>query len=232
MANYLVIGGTSGISAALVDLLVKEQHEVFLISRSATSATLPPQVKAFGADILTDPFPEDFLPDVLDGLVYSPGSITLKSFKSLRVEDFLDDYEVNVAGAVKTLQNSLPALKKSENASVVFFSTVAVGVGMPYHSLVSSSKGALEGLVRALAAEFAPTIRVNAVAPSLTDTPLAQKILSTDEKKAQLSEKHPLKRIGTPDDVAHAVKFLLGAESCWITGQVLSVDGGLSTLRI
>jgi NAD(P)-dependent dehydrogenase (short-subunit alcohol dehydrogenase family) len=137
---------------------------------------------------------------------------------------------LQVLGAVNTIQSILPQLKATKNASIVFFSTVAVQKGFNFHSLVSSSKGAIEGLTRALAAELAPIIRVNAIAPSLTDTPLAKKLLSSDEKKAFHAKQNPLQKIGQPEDIADVAAFLLSDKSSWITGQVLHVDGGTSVI--
>jgi NAD(P)-dependent dehydrogenase (short-subunit alcohol dehydrogenase family) len=138
---------------------------------------------------------------------------------------------LQVVGAVKAIQGILPNLKQAENASVVLFSTVAVQSGFNFHTQVSASKGAIEGLTRALAAELAPGIRVNCIAPSLTDTPLAGKLLNSDEKKEANAQRHPLKRIGTPSDIASMAAFLLSGASSWMTGQVLHVDGGMSSIR-
>ena len=125
----------------------------------------------------------------------------------------------------------LPRLKKSGNASIVLFSTVAVQSGLPFHTQVAASKGALEGLTKALAAELAPTIRVNCIAPSLTDTPLAASLLNTEQKKEAIALRHPLKRIGTAGDIANMASFLLSPKASWITGQILHVDGGMSSLK-
>jgi NAD(P)-dependent dehydrogenase (short-subunit alcohol dehydrogenase family) len=142
----------------------------------------------------------------------------------------LEDYNLQVVGAVKAIKQCIPLLKKSEHASIVMFSTVAVQKGFGFHAQVAASKGAIEGLTRSLAAEFAPGIRINAIAPSLTDTPLAEKILNTDQKRTANAERHPLHRVGKPQDIAAMANFLLGEESSWITGQILHVDGGMSSL--
>jgi NAD(P)-dependent dehydrogenase (short-subunit alcohol dehydrogenase family) len=155
----------------------------------------------------------------------------LKPFHLLRSRDFVRDLEVNYLGAVKTLQHYLPRLREADSASVVLLSTVAVQTGLAFHASVAGAKGAVEGLTRALAAELAPKIRVNAVAPSLTDTPLARSLLNQPAKRESASKRHPLQRIGTPADIASAVCFLLADESGWITGQVIAVDGGLSRIR-
>ncbi|MEP6736801.1 MAG: SDR family oxidoreductase, partial [Chryseolinea sp.] len=183
-------------------------------------------------DVLEENPNLDFVPEVVDGLVYCPGSVILKSFARLKPMDFVADYQLQVVGAVKIIQALLPNLKKSSNASVVFFSTIAVHTGFNFHSLVSASKGAIEGLTKALAAEFAPKIRVNCIAPSITDTPLASVLLNTDEKKEINAQRHPLKKIGRADDVADLATFLLSQNASWITGQIIHVDGGLSTLRV
>lgn len=134
-------------------------------------------------------------------------------------------------GAVKTLQSVVKTMKKNEGASIVFFSTVAVKQGMPFHASVAASKGALEGITRSLAAEFAPKVRVNCIAPSVTDTPLAGRILSSDEKKEASGKRHALNRVGTAKEVARMATFLLSNESSWMTGQVIGLDGGMSAIR-
>jgi NAD(P)-dependent dehydrogenase (short-subunit alcohol dehydrogenase family) len=170
--------------------------------------------------------------DRLDGLVYCPGTINLKPFHRLKAEDFLEDFEINVMGAVKSIQDMLPLLKKSENASVVMFSTIAVQQGMGFHSSVAASKGAIEGFARALAAELAPKIRVNVVAPSIVNTPLADRLLNTDDKVKASEKRHPLQKIGTADDIAAMAQLLLSDESSWITGQIMHVDGGMSAIKL
>jgi NAD(P)-dependent dehydrogenase (short-subunit alcohol dehydrogenase family) len=172
------------------------------------------------------------LPDVIDGLVYCPGSINLKPFHRFSDDDFMKDFELQVLGAVKVIRAVLPKLKKAEQASIVLFSTVAVANGFPFHSQVSTSKGALEGLTRALAAEYAPKIRVNCIAPSLVDTPLAGQLLNNEKKVEVNAQRHPLKRVGRPDDIAMAVEYLLSEKSSWVTGQVLKIDGGISSLKV
>ena len=150
----------------------------------------------------------------------------------LKHKDFEEEMNLNFLSLVKVVQEVLPKLKKAENASLVFFSTVAVKVGMPFHTSVAAAKGAIEGFAKSLAAEYAPSLRVNVIAPSLTDTPLAEKLLSNDSKKEKMSERHPLKRVGNAKDIANAATFLLSDENSWITGQIIGVDGGLSTLNI
>ena len=175
------------------------------------------------------------LPEIitpLDGLVYFPGSINLKPFNRISEEDFLNEYKLNALGAVSIIQKYLPNLKNVQGASIVLISTVAASQGMSFHTSISMAKSALEGLAISLAAEFAPNLRVNVVAPSLTQTPLADKLINTPEKKEAGDKRHPLKRIGQPDDIANAICFLLGDDASWVTGQILHVDGGMSSLRI
>jgi NAD(P)-dependent dehydrogenase (short-subunit alcohol dehydrogenase family) len=164
-------------------------------------------------------------------MVYSPGTINLKPFHRTSIADFKEEFEVNYFGAVKAIQHFLPILKKSESASVVLFSTVAVSQGMPFHSGIASAKGAIEGLARSLAAEYAPKIRFNVVAPSLTDTELASRLLGTDEKRRASAERHPLKRVGSAEELAASATWLLTGSSAWMTAQVLHVDGGMSRVR-
>jgi 3-oxoacyl-[acyl-carrier protein] reductase len=174
------------------------------------------------------------LPDIdepLDGLVYFPGSINLRPFNRISEEDFMAEYKLNALGAVSVIQKYLANLKKAPSASIVLISTVAATQGMPFHASISMAKSAIEGLTLALAAEFAPNIRVNAVAPSLTQTPLAEKLLNSPEKMEASDKRHPLKRVGRAEDIANAIHFLLTEKSAWMTGQILNVDGGMSTIR-
>lgn len=178
--------------------------------------------------------PESF-PEIevaLNGLVYCPGTITLKPFRSLKEQDFLQDFEINLLGAFRVLQKYLPLLQQSEKASVVLFSTVAVSLGLPYHASVASAKGAVEGLTRSLASEWAPKIRVNAIAPSLTDTPLANRLLDSDSKRKASLERHPLKTIGQASDIASLACWLLSEKSQFVTGQIWKVDGGIGSLKV
>ena len=232
MKNYLIIGGSSGIGLRSAEILAHNGHKVYATYNTSIPGNQHSEINYFKYNVLNDENGLDHLPDQLDGLVYCPGAIHLKPFHRIKPEDFIKDFEIQVIGAVKVIQAVLPKLKTAETASVVLFSTIAVQRGFNFHSLVSTSKGAIEGLTRALAAEFAPGIRVNCIAPSLTDTPLANRLLNTPEKITANAERHPLKRIGHPDDIANAVNYLLGSESGWITGQVLKIDGGLSTLNV
>jgi NAD(P)-dependent dehydrogenase (short-subunit alcohol dehydrogenase family) len=181
-------------------------------------------------DATSDEVPE--VPGDLSGVAYLPGSITLAPFERLKSEQFREDYEINVLGAVRVLQKAVPAMAKNGGGSAVLVSTVAAKTGMPYHASVASAKAAVEGLARSLAAEYAPKeVRVNAIAPSLTDTPMAERLVSSDEKRSRSAERHPLKRIGTPQEMAAAIRYLLSDEASWVTGQTIGVDGGMGSLR-
>ena len=230
--NYLVVGGSSGIGLALVKQLLEESHNVFVMSRQLGELAGLSGVEHIAVDVVAEEIPTDALPDNLDGVVYCPGSITLKPFRSLKPEQFREDFELNVIGAVKVLQATQKMLKKSDNASVVLFSTVAVGQGMAFHASIAAAKGAIEGLTKSLAAELAPTIRVNCIAPSLTDTPLAGRLLSSPDKKEASDKRHPLRRVGQPEEIAALAGFLLSEKGSWMSGQIIGMDGGMSTLRV
>ncbi|MGB9442537.1 MAG: SDR family oxidoreductase [Desulfobacterales bacterium] len=230
--NFLIIGGSTGIGLEIVKALHKKGHEIYVGSRTNDQLTGLDGVHHFRLDVKADPFNLTKLPEILNGLVYCPGTIRLKPFQRLTIDDFLEDLQINFLGAVKTIQACLKQLKKSSTpASVVLFSTVAVKTGMPFHASVAGAKAAVEGLTRSLAAEFAPRIRVNAIAPSLTDTPLAGNLLSSEEKRQASADRHPLKRIGTSQEVARLALFLLSDASAWLTGQIVHIDGGMSTLK-
>jgi 3-oxoacyl-[acyl-carrier protein] reductase len=224
--NYLIIGGNSGIGKAIADILKKEGHAVILASRKGSDEG------TITYDATKDELKADDLPTQLHGLVYCPGSINLKPFHRLTDQEFLDDFSINVMGAVRTIRSVLSRLKNADKSSIVLFSTVAVQQGMPFHASVAAAKGAIEGLTRSLAAELAPKIRVSAIAPSLTNTPLAAKLLSSEDKKKASDERHPLKRTGEAEDIAQMAAFLVSEQASWVTGQIFHVDGGLSALRV
>lgn len=227
MGNYVVFGGSKGIGAAVVDILLEQGKAVINIARSGNEKAN----KNIEYDVLALS-PSFELPESIDGLVYCPGSINLKPFARLSEEDFINDYKINVLGAIKAIQYALPALKKGASPSIVLFSTVAVQTGMGFHASVASAKGAIEGLTKSLAAEFAPTIRVNCIAPSLTNTSMAEKLLNTPEKLEASNKRHPLAKIGQPQDIAQMACFLLSEKTAWITGQIIHVDGGLGDLKV
>jgi len=232
MSTYLIIGASSGIGKKLAEQLVDSGHNIYATyfkNKPENNNGLP---EYHYLNILDENISHDFLPDTLDGLVYCPGSINLRPFERIKPSDFVADFNLQVTGAIKIIQMVLPRLKKAENASIVLFSTVAVQTGFPFHTQVSASKGAIEGLTRALAAEYAPKIRVNCIAPSLTDTPLAATLLNTDQKREANALRHPLKKTGTPGNIADMAEFLLSEKGNWISGQVFHVDGGMSSLKV
>ena len=230
--NYIIVGGSAGIGLEITRQLAVGGHHLIVGSRSADSLGDIPNVTHITLDVTRDTLPPEEIPKKLDGLVYCPGSIRLRPIRSLKPEDFVDDFRINVLGAVQTIQTCLKALKKADGTpGIVLFSTVAVQTGMPFHASIASAKGAVEGLTRSLAAELAPKIRVNAIAPSLTDTPLAAPLVDGEEKRNAAENRHPLKRIGDPMEIASAARFLLGPEANWISGQILTIDGGMGALR-
>ena len=217
--RVLIIGGNTGIGAALNEQLTSEGAETILISRSQGDVDVTAAEPNFPT-----------IDGAIDALVYCPGSINLKPFRGLKMADFEHDMNVNYFGAVKTIKQYMPNLKESENASIVLFSTVAVQKGMPFHSSIAGAKGAIEGLTRALAAEYAPAVRINCIAPSLTDTPLAEKLLRNEKQREGAESRHPLKAIGEAADVANMVNFLISDKASWMSGQIIGVDGGMSSL--
>lgn len=227
--NILIIGGSSGIGLALAELLASNNN-IYVASRSNENVKHL-NVQHITFDATQEELDTSELPDHLHGFVYCPGSINLRPFKGLKLDAFQSDFEINVLGAVRSLKSVLGHLSASGDAAVVFYSTVAVQTGMPFHSSVASSKGAIEGLTRSLAAEFAPKIRVNAIAPSLVNTPLASKFLNNETKMEKANERHPLGRVGSAIEIAQATAFLLSKESSWMTGRVLQLDGGIGNLK-
>lgn len=226
--NILLIGGSYGIGNAIASRL-HNQHNVFVASRSNEGLS-GLNVTHIPFDASSDQLDVNALPKELHGFVYCPGSINLKPFKMLSLDAFASDMQLNFFNLIKVTKEVMP--KMASDSSVVFFSTVAVGTGMPFHSSVAAAKGAIEGFAKSMAAEYAPKIRFNVVAPSLVDTPLASRLLNNDRKREMMAERHPLKRFGEAGDIAAAATFLLSDESSWMTGQVLGVDGGLSTLNV
>merc|ERR1712086_423374 len=230
MENYFIIGASSGIGKVLTDLLSEAGHGVYATYCNTETNSSSPNVSYHHLDVLSEELDLSFLPDILHGVVYCVGSINLLPFGRIKPQDFIADFKLQVIGATNVLQASLLKLKKSKKGSIVLFSTVAVQTGFPFHTQVSASKGAIEGLTRSLAAELSPLIRVNAIAPSITDTPLASKLLSTEDKKKANADRHPLKKIGSAENITECADFLL-RKATWMTGQILTVDGGISTLK-
>ena len=227
MHQYLVVGAGHGIGKALARRL-GETHAVWMTSRSDEAPADGPHLRW---DVADGAFPTEWLPGALDGVVYCPGTIRLQAFERTPLTGFQEDLDINLLGAVRVLQAVLPRLKQGTHPAVVLFSSVAVGTGMPMHSSIAAAKGAVEGLTRSLAAELAPHIRVNAIAPSLTDTRLAASLLKTDRQRTAAADRHPLSRIGTAEELASAAAFLLSPDAAWISGQILAVDGGMGALR-
>lgn len=229
--NILIVGGNSGIGHACVKALA-EQNQIYSLTRSGVVGTPIENVEYVSGDVHKIGLDYSFMPEKLDAVIYCPGTINLKPFSSLMTEDFEKDFKINVIGFVNTIKAAIPALKASGNASVVAFSTVAVSQGMSFHASVAAAKGAIEGLIRSLAAEYAAAgVRFNAIAPSLVNTPLASSLTKTESRLAAISKRHPLNRIGEPDEIASLVKFLVSDDASWMTGQVLSIDGGLSSIK-
>ncbi len=225
MKTILIVGGSKGIGNALLEEL-KGSHKIINISRNEVESH--ENITHFSLDVL-----KDELPDIenLDGLVYCPGSINLKPIGRLKLDDFREDFEINVIAAVRVLQHYLSALKNNLG-SVVLFSTVATKLGMPFHASVSASKSAVEGLAKSLAAEYASTVRFNVIAPTVTDTPLASRLLRNDKQKEMMKDRHPLKLYLEGSDVASLASYLLSAKSKAISGQVFPIDAGIVSLKL
>ncbi len=227
MKTIIVVGGSKGIGKAIISNLLAHSN-VINISRSAPE-TSHAHLTHFSCDVTTDALPDI---DAADGLIYCPGSINLKPFSRLSIDDFKNDFEINVLGAVKAIQKYLPLLKQGTHPSITLFSTVAVKLGMPFHASIAVAKAGIEGLTKSLGAELAPTIRVNAIAPTVTDTDLAAKLLRNEKMVTNIKERHPLKKILTPVEVADMAAFLVSEKSTSITGQVFEIDCGIVSFKL
>ena len=233
MKNFIFIGGSYGIGLSSINHIMSKKDQsdikIHVYSRSSDNLnSLEGNVIHTPFDISKDEFDTTHLPETVDGFVYLPGSIKLKPFHTLKPEDFMEDYKINFLNMVSILKKLIPSLKKSPNLPcVVLFSSVVIKKGMPFHSLVASSKGAIEGFVKNMAVEYAPKIRFNCIAPSLTNTPLAKSITSNPKMLETSISKHPLKRIGEPEDIGKLVSYLL-LEDSFMTGQIFHTDGGMS----
>lgn len=227
MKHIVVIGGSKGIGAAIVQSQLA-QHHVINISRTNPEITSN-NFTHYHCDIL-----EDELPDIeaIDTLIYCPGSINLKPIARLKIEDFKSDYEINVIGAVKAIQKYVPVLREGNDPNILLFSTVATKLGMPFHASIAAAKSAVEGLVKSLAAEFAPTIRVNAIAPTITNTDLASKLLRNDKMIENITERHPMKKFLEPKEVADMADFLISDKARSVSGQIFTIDCGIVSLKL
>ncbi|MCX7876954.1 MAG: SDR family oxidoreductase [Melioribacteraceae bacterium] len=230
MNTYLIVGGTSGIGLETTKLL-SNNNKVVVLSRSNKNLNNLNNVEFYSADVTKTIDELPHISEPIHGLVYCPGTINLKPLKSLKLEDFQNDFEINLLGAVKVINKYFNNLKEAGKSSIVLFSTVAVQTGMQYHASIAAAKGAVEGLTRTLAAEFAPSIRVNCIAPSITNTPLAEKLLNSEQKLKASEERHPLKRIGNAKEIAETIAFLLSDSASFITGQIIKIDGGISSIK-
>lgn len=227
MKTFIVVGGSRGIGNAILNQLL-EEHKVYNISR-----TKPQQIHAnlihYQCDVLSEELPDI---EAADGLIYCPGSINLKPIKRFSLDEFREDYEINVVSAVKVIQKYLNVLKNGNNPSIVLFSTVAAKLGMPFHASVAAAKSGVEGLVKSLGAELATTLRINAIAPTVTNTDLASKLLRNEKMIENITERHPMKKFLQPEDVAEMASFLLSEKSSSISGQVFEMDCGIVSFKI
>lgn len=227
MKSIIIVGGSRGIGKAISQKLLPT-HKVNIISRSSPEFDHE-NLTYYQCDVLKDELPPI---DQADGLIYCPGSINLKPINRLKLDDFREDFEINVMGAVKSIQTYLPLLKSGNAPSILLFSTVAATLGMPFHASVAASKSAVEGLVKSLGAELAPTIRVNAIAPTVTNTDLAAKLLRNEKMVDSIKERHPLKKILDPAEVAEMATFLMSDKAGGISGQIFKLDCGIVSFKL
>ena len=227
MGKIVIIGGSKGIGSEIINCLI-ESNQITNISRTVPITTHK-NLSHHTCDILTDDLPDV---DAIDTLIYCPGSINLKPINRLSLDDFRADFEINVLGAVKSIQKYLPKLKTGTNPSILLFSTVAAKLGMPFHGSIATAKSGVEGLVKSLGAELAPTIRINAIAPTVTNTDLASKLLRNDRMIENIIERHPLKKFLNPKEVAYMAEFLISDKAASISGQVFEMDCGIVSFKI
>jgi NAD(P)-dependent dehydrogenase (short-subunit alcohol dehydrogenase family) len=227
MNKIIIVGGSRGIGKEIINELV-DDNMIINLSRNKPELTHT-NLTHHNIDILTGDLPE--LEDV-SSLIYCPGSINLKPINRISLDEFREDFEINVIGAIKAIQKYLPCLKKSNDASILLFSTVATKLGMPYHSSVAASKSAIDGLVKTLGAELAPKIRVNAIAPTITKTDLASKFLRNEKVIENMIERHPLKKILMPEEVSKMAKFLVSKDASSISGQIFNLDAGIVSFKL
>jgi short-subunit dehydrogenase len=227
MKNIVIIGGSKGIGNSILKQTV-ENNKVVNISRNLTEISHP-NLTNYQLDVLSSELPDI---EQVDVLIYCPGSINLKPIMSLGIDDFRNDFEINVIGAVKSIQKYLPTLKKGSNPSIILFSTVAAKLGMPFHASIATAKSGVEGLVKSLGAELAPTVRVNAIAPTITETSLSSAILRNDRMKENMIERHPMKGYLAPEEVAGMANFLMSDNAKSISGQVFEMDYGIVSFKI
>ncbi|MDH4402932.1 MAG: SDR family NAD(P)-dependent oxidoreductase [Flavobacterium sp.] len=227
MKNIVIIGGSKGIGNAILKNAI-ENNNVINISRNLPEISHP-NLTNYQLDVLVSELPDI---EQVDVLIYCPGSINLKPIMSLGIDDFRNDFEINVIGAVKSIQKYLPTLKKGTNPSIILFSTVAAKLGMPFHASIATAKSGVEGLVKSLGAELAPKVRVNAIAPTITETSLSSAILRNDRMKENMIERHPMKGYLDPEEVAGMAKFLMSDSAKSISGQVFEMDYGIVSFKI
>lgn len=227
MKKILIIGGSKGIGRQIINELISD-NEIINYSRTVPELSHA-NLTHFKIDVLKDDLPE--IKDV-STIIYCPGSINLKPIGRFSLDEFREDFEINVIGSIKVIQKYISNLKRATNASILLFSTVATKLGMPYHSSVAVSKSAVDGLVKTLGAELAPGIRVNAIAPTITNTDLASKLLRNEKAIDSMVERHPLKKILDPKDVAKMAKFLISEDASAISGQTFNLDAGIVSFKI
>lgn len=224
--TYILAGSNSAIAKATASTLSAQGHKVIEISRANPENEYQYQVERYEQG----QFPS--FEEKINGLVYFPGTINLKSFGQLTMNDFQNDFSIHVLGAIAFVKSYLNLLEKDGKSSIVFISSVAGSVGMPFHSSVAVAKSALEGLTKSLASELAPGVRVNAIAPSLVNTPLGERFINTPEKLSAIEKRNPLRKVGEPNDIANMINFLLSEQANWITGQIIGVDGGMNNIKL